>query len=128
MKINRKPLMPIQPVDEVRSPARKGSVSKKGAPDFAQVLDRALEKRPVKMSAHAQMRLRDRNIAWTDQDHERMKDTFDALEDKGARKSVVFYKESAFVASVSNRTVITAMGLDEDLQVITNIDSAAHVK
>ena len=48
------------------------------------------------------------------------------LAQKGARESLVYADNVAFVVSVTNRTVITAMdGKSENNNIITNIDSAA---
>lgn len=129
MKINDRRFIPIEPVEKLRQAPKTGQLTKKSPTDFADLLKQELGKdKPIKMSAHAEQRLKERNITLTKEDLERMQDAFDVLAEKGGRNSVVFYKSSAFVASVPNRTVITAMDLDEDMQVITNIDSAVHVK
>ena len=52
----------------------------------------------------------------------------DKVEAKGARESLLLYKEMAFVASVRNRTIITAVGQrDAKENIFTNIDSAVII-
>jgi flagellar operon protein len=49
----------------------------------------------------------------------------DRAEEKGARDSLVLLRDMAFIVSVSNRTVVTAMdGERLKENVFTNIDSA----
>lgn len=44
--------------------------------------------------------------------------------EKGARDSLILYKDVALVASIKNRTIITAVDRDESKgNVFTNIDS-----
>ena len=57
----------------------------------------------------------------------KLTDAIERLEEKGARESLMIYKDMAFIASIKNRTIITAMG-SKDLDIITNIDSAVIVK
>lgn len=82
---------------------------------------------PVKISAHAQIRMDERQITLSGEDMEKINEAFDALGEKGARESLLLYKDSAFIASISNRTIITAMKGGE-LGTVTNIDSAVSIK
>ena len=70
-------------------------------------------------------RLSQREISITPETQQRLEGAVDRLAAKGARESVVLVDRMAFVVSVSNRTVITAVdqaGMKD--QVFTNIDSA----
>lgn len=80
----------------------------------------------VKLSAHARERLRTRGIELGGVELERLGQAMDRIARKGGRESLVLGEQAAFVVSVPNRTVITAIPRDE-LQdnVFTNIDSAA---
>lgn len=79
----------------------------------------------LKWSAHAVQRLSQRQISITPETQQRLEGAVDRLAAKGARESVVLVDRMAFVVSVANRTVITAVdqaGMKD--QVFTNIDSA----
>jgi len=80
---------------------------------------------PLKFSAHAEQRMRDRNIRLSDVELARLRDAVDRARAKGARESLVMMDNAAFVVSVRNQTVITAVDLESMKQnVFTNIDSA----
>ncbi len=78
----------------------------------------------LKFSAHALDRLRTRNISLGSQDMLRLNDAVGRAEDKGSRDSLVLMDNVAYVVSVKNKTVVTAM-TDSQMRdsVITNIDS-----
>lgn len=79
----------------------------------------------LRWSAHAVQRLSQREIAVTAEMQQRLEGAVDRLAAKGGRASVVLLDRMAFVVSVQNRTVITAVdqaGMRD--QVFTNIDSA----
>jgi flagellar operon protein len=97
--------------------------------DFEKAFIDALKQKnsQVKVSAHAQNRMDERQIALSDEDMKKIKAAVDELGEKGARESLLLYKDSAFIASISNRTIITAMNGGE-LGTVTNIDSAVSIK
>jgi flagellar operon protein len=80
----------------------------------------------LKFSGHALERLRRRGIDLSPDRLQRLEQGVERLAAKGARDSVVLVDDTAFVVSVRNRTVITAV-LSERMRdhVFTNIDSAA---
>lgn len=96
---------------------------------FDTVLQQAVDKtQSLKFSAHAQERLALRNINLSASDLNRMNDAVTKAASKGARQSLLVMDKQAFIVSVPNRTVITA--LDEGSMkenVFTNIDSAVIV-
>ena len=95
-----------------------------GGPAFADVL-RTQPGQPVRFSAHALQRVERRGIDVSPATLERLSEGVDRAAGKGARASVVFVDATAFVVSVPNRTVITAVDRDHmKQQVFTNIDSA----
>jgi len=118
--------VPIRPGGQtVRAP----SAGNTGGASFKQVFDQQVQKNSgLKFSAHAQERLRIRNIELDNQDVFRLEQGVNQLAVKGGRESLVLMDRSAFVVNVQNRTVITAIA-DESLQnnVFTNIDSAVIV-
>ena len=93
-----------------------------GPGSFAATLDRVSA--PT-FSKHALERLQRRGIDLDAQTLGRLSDGISRAADKGARNSVVFVDGTAFVASVQNNTVITAVPPEHmRSQVFTNIDSA----
>ncbi len=51
----------------------------------------------------------------------------DELNDKGSKNSLLFYKDMALIASIDNRTIITALNQNE-LDTVMNIDSTKFIK
>ena len=83
----------------------------------------------LKLSAHAERRLKERNIVLNNEDMAKIEDAVTRAAAKGSRESLVLYGDIALVASITNRTLITAMDGDSLKEhVITNIDSAVIVK
>lgn len=100
------------------------SVQTPQGPAFADVLKDTGTK-PVSFSKHAVQRLERRNLAVDQTTMQRLQDGVDRAAGKGARDAVVLVDDTAFVVSVSNRTVVTAVGRDQMKDhVFTNIDSA----
>ncbi|MEW6581981.1 MAG: TIGR02530 family flagellar biosynthesis protein [Actinomycetota bacterium] len=92
---------------------------------LARRLDGAGAPEPLRWSAHARERLVQRRIAITPDVHERLEGAVAKAAAKGARESLVMVDDMAFVVSVKNRVVITAVdraGMKD--QVFSNIDSA----
>lgn len=81
-----------------------------------------IEDKGFTLSKHAAERLNDINFASEDMDA--IKRGFDLAEEKGARNSVMIYKDVALIASIENRTLITAVQKERsENNVFTNIDS-----
>jgi flagellar operon protein len=92
-------------------------------PAFGEVL--AQKAAQVQFSGHAIQRVRRRGIEVGTATLERLQHGVERAAGKGARESVVFVDNTAFVVSVRNRTVITAVDRDHMKDhVFTNIDSA----
>jgi flagellar operon protein len=101
------------------------SVQPTQGPAFADVLRDVAGSAPVQFSKHAVQRLERRNLAVDAATLQRLQDGVDRAAGKGARDAVVLVDDAAFVVSVRNRTVITAVGKDQMKDhVFTNIDSA----
>lgn len=82
----------------------------------------------LKFSAHAKERLSLRNISLSPEDMTRMTDAVNKAAAKGAKQSLLVMDHQAFIVSVTNRTVITALdGNSMKENVFTNIDSAVIV-
>ena len=78
----------------------------------------------IKFSTHAQQRLQQRDITLADEDVAKINQAVDRASQKGAKESLILLDDMAFVVSVKNRVVITAVDQPSMKQnVFTNIDS-----
>ncbi|MFZ5648343.1 MAG: TIGR02530 family flagellar biosynthesis protein [Bacillota bacterium] len=133
MKVNgkefdRQTIIIPQPVPGKVETNTRNSGAKAGS--FNEVLSAEFEKtRELKLSAHAERRLRERNVVLGQEDMRKIEGAVHRAAAKGSRESLVIFGDLALVASVRNRTIITAMeGKDMKEHVFTNIDSAVIVK
>lgn len=106
--------------------ARTSNASKKlnGVP-FSEILQSKEQDqiRELKFSKHAYERLASRNIDMTDEQLIRLEEGAKKALEKGIKESLVMVDNLAFIVSITNNTVITAVG-DDDSKVFTNIDGA----
>ena len=95
-------------------------------PSFADVLAKSTTAtEPLKFSRHAAARLSQRGIDMSGSTLQRLSDGVARAAGKGSRDSVVFLDGTAFVVSVANNTVVTAVDSEHMREhVFTNIDSA----
>lgn len=115
---------PITPPSGPGQVRRTPQGAKAAAPHFAALLQKELQQSTVKFSAHAEKRLAARNIRLTPSQISTLEQAVDRLQAKGGRESLVILGDIAFVVSVKNRTVITAVDGDSMKEnVFTNIDS-----
>lgn len=120
-RIERGQMIPIQN-------RKDNKIKQANSLDFQKLLQDSLKRNDtVKISAHAEQRMIERDIKLQESDMNLIKDAMNNLEKKGARESLMLYKDIAFIASVSNRTIITALQYKE-LDVVTNIDSTIIVE
>lgn len=92
--------------------------------NFSDILNEAINKNSEEytLSKHAADRLKE--INFTDADMEEIAKGFKMAENKGAKNSVMLYKDVALIASIENKTVITAVEKERSKEnVFTNIDS-----
>lgn len=113
-----------------RTPLSQQHASKQGSVDFRDILQ--VEQQRVagdlKLSAHAQSRMQQREILVTTQDLEQLGQAVSKAESKGARESLVLMRDKGFIVSVPNRTVITALDQRQLKEsIVTNIDSTIIV-
>lgn len=95
---------------------------------FQEILDGIGKNEDVKFSKHAMERLRKRNINLSNEDISRLNNGVQKAEKKGVHEALILMENKAFIASVKNRTIITA-ACEEQLKenVFTNIDGAVIV-
>lgn len=115
-------------------PSSTGDAGRTGTGRFADVLREELGTQPLKLSAHAQQRLSSRSISLGRDAMQRLEDAVNRAAEKGAKDALLLLpgatrgEDLAFVVSVTNRTVITAMdGEHITNNIFTNIDSAVFV-
>ncbi|MCX6135326.1 MAG: flagellar protein [Ignavibacteriales bacterium] len=115
--------VPFLPIGGVGGLAQKKPFDVPEERSFRKVLDSELS--GLKFSKHAQDRLQQRHIELTDADKQQLEKAVTLAEQKGAQDSLVFLRDLAFIVSVKNKTVVTAID-NEHLRenVFTNIDSA----
>lgn len=94
--------------------------------EFGKALSQALTgPAALKFSSHAMDRLSSRGVNLSEQTVSRLNNAVMAAGKKGADQSLVLLDEMAFLVSVKNRTVITAMETNKMKEgVFTQIDSA----
>ena len=134
----------LNPIDEIRSGKLKESAEKKptGGVTFDEFLnDRLEQSRPLKaepagqgilaelkFSAHAKARLSSRGIELSPDEIVKMQEAIHKVGQKGSKESLILTDKAAFVVSVKNNTVITAMDRDSMKEnVFTNIDSTVMI-
>lgn len=118
------PRQPLHPINQ------KGVTDTKKTSSFASILEQQVKNgvgasERLQFSQHAQQRLSMRGIELTEQDMEKMSAAVEKAKAKGARESLILMNDVAFVVSVKNKTVITAVdGQNMKENIFTNIDSA----
>lgn len=74
------------------------------------------------VSKHAALRLNE--INFTEEDMKQIEKGFEIAKDKNSKNTVMLYKDVALIASVENKTLITAVEKDRSKDnIFTNIDS-----
>ncbi len=85
-------------------------------------------KAPLKFSAHASQRLRDRKINLDATTLAKVNDAVDKADSKGVQDTLILTSDAALIVNVKNRTVITAIDRNAIAgNVFTNIDGAVLV-
>jgi flagellar operon protein len=118
-----------------RTPGARAHASDPPASSFAQVLEdagrtararaTAAPAGDLRFSKHALERAQRRGISLDPTTLSRLSDGVGRAAGKGSRDSVVLVDGTAFVVSVNNRTVVTAVGSEHMREhVFTNVDSA----
>ncbi len=94
-------------------------------PSFASALEQAQGAHGLNFSRHALARVQRRGIDLDAGTMQRLAEGVSRAARKGSRDSLVLVDGTAFVVSVANNTVITAVGSEHMKEnVFTNIDSA----
>jgi flagellar operon protein len=96
---------------------------------FNEILNKQIKKEEYfTISAHAAQRLNSRNIDFDDVDMKKINEGINMADSKGAKQSLILYKDMALITSIKNRTVITALDKNQsEGSIITNIDSVVMI-
>lgn len=98
---------------------------------FSQILGTQLEKpivQPLRFSAHASSRVQSRKLNIGADEMRKLGEAVDRAAAKGLDDTLILTKDAAFIVSVKNRTVVTAMDRSSlDGNVFTNIEGAVIV-
>ncbi len=120
---------PVQSPDKInnRQPAPKQVQNANGKRSFQAVLDK-IEKNNINVTKHAKMRLNTRGVSLAKSEVEKVVKAIDQAADKGVKEAVIVVGEQLLIASVTNRTIITAaQKRDMQTKIITNIDGAIFI-
>ena len=94
------------------------------AESFKEVLGRSV----LKFSHHAEVRMKQRGITFKPETLTKIGNAIDDAAAKGAKDSLVLYRDIAMIVNVPTRTVVTALdGKSLQDNVFTQIDSAVIV-
>jgi len=127
LKINQ----PIQPLKRTQQQKKNVQEKKKSnSPSFKDILgDKMKGKDKLSFSKHAKKRIDSRSIPVSKVELDKLSTGVEKARNKGARDSLVIVNNVAYIVSVENNTVVTAVDEDSmDDNVFTNIDSAVFMK
>lgn len=101
----------------------------KGTANFQDILNQKInEKAELKMSKHAESRIKTRNINLSSEQIDRVNKAVMKADEKGVKESLVLIDDIALVVSIKNKTVITVVDSKElKDNVFTNIDGAVVI-
>jgi len=127
LKINQ----PIQPLKRTQQQKKNVQEKKKSnSPSFKDIFgDKMKGKDKLSFSKHAKKRIDSRSIPVSKVELDKLSTGVEKARNKGARDSLVMVNNVAYIVSVENNTVVTAVDEDSmDDNVFTNIDSAVFMK
>jgi len=137
-KINTGPIQGARGLPEKLRSSDSKPAGATGAVPFSELLNESLVGKPtlptavkspeLKFSAHAQTRMQSRGIELSPDEMLKLKEAVDKAGAKGSRESLILTDKAAFVVSVRNGTVITAVDRESLKEnVFTNIDSTVMI-
>lgn len=125
--INGKPYITGNFGDYNTSSGRSEIAKTSSSKSFKEVLNERLNKdESFKISNHAAERMKDMNF--DQQDMKKLSEGIELAVGRGCKNSVLVYKDVAFVASIENRTIITAVQKERAKEnIFTNVDSVLFI-
>jgi len=120
--------IPFLPVGGVESLKKTQTPFKEpGKKSFDDILNEEITR--LKFSQHAKNRVEARNLDISSEDLTKLDEAVDKASEKGAKDSLIFLRDMAFIVNVKNRTVVTALDSEQIKDnVFTNIDSVLIAK
>jgi flagellar operon protein len=113
------------------APRQPGAASQLApSTSFQNTLRACLGREPqVQFSDHAASRLQQRDIQLNDRDVTRLENAVSQAERKGGKESLILMNDLAFIVSIRNRTIVTALDTTaSQSKVFTNIDSVVMAR
>jgi len=129
LQINQR-IYPKNPPQKLNRVPQQGREKGKELKPFAEVLKQTIQpqQQKVRFSAHALKRIEQRQLELAGPTLDRLNEGLNRLNAKGSKHSLILMDNTAFVVSVRNRTVVTAIDQANSKQnIFTNIDSVAIV-
>lgn len=115
---------PVGNIGELQNSYKNNNINNNNnSSSFKDILNKTLDdKNSFTISKHASLRLK--NLNFNENDMKNIEKGFKEAEEKGCKNSVMVYKDVAIIASIENKTIITAVEKDRaESNVFTNIDS-----
>lgn len=112
------------PIGNFNLPNEKTQTKSSDKSSFSEILKEKVNEKnyDYTVSNHAANRLKE--IKFNEEDMKNIGKGFEIAENKGAKNTVMIYKDVTLVASIENKTLITAVEKDRAKEnVFTNIDS-----
>jgi flagellar operon protein len=124
---NNKPILPIGKPTPSAKTAESRSIST-GTSFNALFQEELTKQSEVKFSKHALERLQLRNIKLSKEDINKIGDAVNKAAEKGVKEALIIMGNSAFIANVKSKTIITA-ATEDNLKnnVFTNIDGTVII-
>ena len=112
------------PLDSFKVSSEKIEIKNTNKSNFSEILKEKLSKENYEytVSNHAANRLKE--INFNEEDMKNIGKGFEIAENKGSKNTVMIYKDVTLVASIENKTLITAVEKERAKEnIFTNIDS-----
>ena len=95
---------------------------------FEQILNNIQSKDEIKFSKHAIEKMDIRDITLSKDEVNKLNNAIDKAEQKGVKEALILMGDTAFIASIKNRTIVTTVNKEQLKEnVFTNIDGAVIV-
>lgn len=124
--------VPFYPVHSEKPATEKQGgkkITRQEGESFAGILEKSKAAKGLDFSAHAKQRLQARGIELEPKEVHKLEEAVEKAAAKGSLSSLLLYRDTAFVAGVENRTIVTAVnGQNMKDHVFTNIDSAVIIE
>ncbi|MDK2822107.1 MAG: hypothetical protein PWQ67_1389 [Clostridia bacterium] len=120
---------PIRPISQPQDKRKQNLNNSQVGTNFQELLEKQInENQELQFSKHARERLHLRNIQLNPEALSKLNNAVEKAADKGVKESLILMNDLAFIVSIKNKTVITAIdGENIKENVFTNIDSAVII-